>query len=82
VNNPPNFEEIVKQVTNALPKGITDLQQDLEKNVRTAMESTFRRMNLVTREEFDVQAAVLQRTRERLEMLEEKVAALESKNLP
>jgi hypothetical protein len=54
------------------------LHQDLEKNLRVALESALRRMNLVTREEFEVQSAVLARTRARLEILEAQVAALET----
>ena len=63
MNNTLNFDTFFKQVTNTLPKGLLSLHQDLEKNLRVAMESTFHKMNLVTREEFDIQTAVLQRTR-------------------
>lgn len=77
--NPANFEALFKQVTNALPKGMVGLHQDLEKNLRIALESALRRMNLVTREEFEVQSAVLARTRARLEVLEAQVATLEIK---
>ena len=51
--------------------------KDLEKNLRAMMESVFTRLNLVTREEFDVQAQVLARTREKLTELEAKLANLE-----
>ncbi len=74
---PSHFEALFKQITNALPKGIVSLHQDVEKNLRVALESTLRRMNLVTREEFEVQSAVLARTRVKLEELEAQVAALE-----
>ncbi len=76
---PPNFETFFKQFSGNLPQGMLDLQKDMEKNVRTAMEATFRRMNLVTREEFDVQIEVLAKTRAKVEELEQKVAALEVK---
>lgn len=72
------FEQFFKQVTEALPQSALTLQQDLQKNLRAAMESSFQRLNLVTREEFEVQKVVLQRTRARLEALETKVAALEA----
>ncbi len=78
MNAIPNFEVFFKQVTETLPKGLLSLHQDLEKNLRVGLESALRRMNLVTREEFDVQTAVLERTRARLESLEVKVAALEN----
>ena len=79
---PPNFETFFKQFSDALPQGMVDLQKDMEKNMRAAMESTFKRMNLVTREEFDVQMDVLARTRAKLEMLEQQVATLEAKANP
>lgn len=51
--------------------------RDIEKNLRALMSSTFSRLDLVTREEFDVQQEVLRRTREKLEKMEAKVAELE-----
>ncbi len=51
--------------------------EDLQKNMRAMMTSTFSRLDLVTREEFDVQQAVLRRTREKLAAMEARVAELE-----
>ncbi len=53
--------------------------RDIEKNVRAMLASTFARLDLVTREEFDVQSAVLARTREKLVQLEIKLAELEKR---
>jgi BMFP domain-containing protein YqiC len=53
--------------------------RDIEKNVRAMLASTFARLDLVTREEFDVQSAVLARTREKLVQLETKLAELEKR---
>jgi BMFP domain-containing protein YqiC len=53
---------------------------DIEKNLRAVLQSAFARLDLVTREEFDVQQAVLARTREKLTRLEAKVAELERRN--
>lgn len=53
--------------------------KDIEKNVRAVMTSVFSRLDLVTREEFDVQREVLLRTRERLVALERQVAELEAR---
>lgn len=53
---------------------------DIEKNLRAVLHSVFAKLDLVTREEFDVQQAVLLRTREKLEKLEAKVAALEKQD--
>jgi ubiquinone biosynthesis accessory factor UbiK len=68
-----SFEQFFKQFSRALP----GLPQDLEKNLRAATNAAFARLDLVTREEFDVQAAVLARTRAKVEALEARVAALE-----
>ncbi len=53
--------------------------KDIEKNMRAMMASAFAKMDLVTREEFDVQTEVLKRTREKLTELEAKISALEKK---
>ena len=55
---------------------------DIEKNVRALLSGFFARLDLVTREEFDIQAQVLQRTREKLSALEERVARMESATPP
>ncbi|HEC60407.1 MAG TPA: accessory factor UbiK family protein [Methylophaga sp.] len=72
------FEEVVQSFTNALPSGFTNIQADVEKNVRSAMSATFAKLDLVTREEFDIQTQVLHRTREKLDALAQRVAELES----
>ncbi|WP_374618916.1 accessory factor UbiK family protein [Pandoraea sp.] len=51
--------------------------KDIERNVKSLLNQGFNRLDLVTREEFDVQAQVLARTREKLEALEKRVAELE-----
>ena len=53
--------------------------RDLEKNFRGMLSSTLAKLNLVTREEYDVQMRVLARTREKLALLEARVAELESR---
>lgn len=71
--------KIIDQLVNTL-RGVlpTHLTEGVEKNMRAALLSAFERMDLVTREEFDVQSAVLARTRAKLETLEKQVAALEN----
>jgi BMFP domain-containing protein YqiC len=54
--------------------------KDLEKNVKTMLSQGFSRLDLVTREEFDIQAQVLARTRAKLEALEARVAELEARS--
>ena len=68
------FEELSARVSALLANTPA---QDIEKNVRTLLAGFFARLDLVTREEFDVQREVLLRTREKLEQLEVKVAELE-----
>jgi len=71
-------DELARSVLDKLPSGLRDVQRDLEKNLHAALQSALSRLDLVTREEFDVQAAVLLRTREKLEALEQRVASLEA----
>jgi BMFP domain-containing protein YqiC len=61
-----------------MPSGLQILQDDMKKNIRSAVEAGLSHLNLVTREEFDVQAKVLARTRAKLDALEKQVAELES----
>ena len=74
--DPKKIEEVVQGLASALPPGLTALQADVEKNIKTALSGMFSKLDLVTREEFDVQAQVLIRTREKLEALEQQVAEL------
>jgi BMFP domain-containing protein YqiC len=71
------IDAFIKQVLDNLPTELTQIKQDLEKNIRAAINSSFSKMELVTREEFDVQAALLARTRVLLEEMEQKVEQLE-----
>ncbi len=68
------FNDLQSKVSEALRNSPA---RDIEKNVRSMMTQGFARLDLVTREEFDVQSQVLARTRARLEELEERVAELE-----
>jgi BMFP domain-containing protein YqiC len=75
--DPHHLDEFARRLSEALPEDFNLLQSDVQKNLRAALQAALRRMDLVTREEFDVQAALLARTREKLEALEREVAALE-----
>ncbi|MCB1875637.1 MAG: accessory factor UbiK family protein [Chromatiales bacterium] len=77
--DPKMLDELARKMSDSLPQGLKDLQGDMERTFRNGLQSTFTRMDLVTREEFDVQTAVLARTREKLELMEQRVAALEAK---
>ncbi len=78
----PGLDELARQLAEAVPQNIKALGQDVERNFRALLHSGFERMDLVTREEFDLQSAVLQRTREKLEALEARVAELERATRP
>ena len=75
--DPKQLDDLVARLSSALPKGIQTLQEDLGRNLRSSLEAGLTRLDLVTREEFDVQSAVLGRTREKLAHLEAQVAELE-----
>ena len=74
------IEGLARQLAEAVPRNLRALGEDLEKNFRSLLLAGFERMDLVTREEFDLQAAVLERTREKLEALEARLASLETAN--
>ncbi len=76
--DPKLFDDISRRVAGSLPPGLQALQDDLQRNLRSSIESALSRLNLVTRDEFEIQQAVLLRTREKLEALEARVAALEA----
>jgi BMFP domain-containing protein YqiC len=80
VIDPKIFNDMANKLAGAIPSGARDIQHDLEKNFKAVLQSKFAKLDLVTREEFDVQKAVLQRTREKLEALEKQVAELELEN--
>ena len=68
------FDEIQSKINEALEKSPA---KDIEKNVKAMMNQGFAKLDLVTREEFDIQAQILAKTREKLHVLEARVAALE-----
>lgn len=75
--DPKIFDELTGKLGSVIPESARELQEDLEKNARALLSNTFDKLDLVTREEFDVQKAVLARTRAKLETLEKQVAELE-----
>lgn len=73
--DPKAVEEVIDSLRRAVPAGLT---KDIEQNLRAVLSAALARLNLVTREELEVQSAVLARTRARLEALEKQVAELEA----
>jgi BMFP domain-containing protein YqiC len=70
------LEELSRRISSLIPGDVKYIQDDVENNIRNLLQTSLTKMNLVTREEFDVQSAVLQRTREKLEQLEKMVEQL------
>jgi BMFP domain-containing protein YqiC len=75
--DPKHLDDLASRLAGSLPRGLQALQADINRNVRATFEAGLARLDLVTREEFDVQAAVLTRTREKVAALEARVAELE-----
>lgn len=76
MSNPKFLDEIAAKLNEAVASGPA---KDIEKNVRALLTQGFAKLDLVTREEFDIQAELLSRTRQKLEELEKRVAALEAR---
>ena len=73
------LQDLARKLADAVPEGLQSMRSDLEKNFRSVLQSGLDKLELVTREEFEVQEAVLQRTREKLEALEARLKELENK---
>jgi BMFP domain-containing protein YqiC len=77
--NAKKIEEIARQVTDAIPPSLKNMASDLEDKTKMVLQRKLSQLDVVTREEFDVQTQVLIKTREKLAKMEEKLAALEAK---
>ena len=77
--DPKKLEEIAKQISDAVPPGVRNMAEGAEARVKQVLQAQLSKLDLVTREEFDIQSQVLIRTREKLEAL---VAKLEEDNTP
>ena len=75
--DPKALDGITEKLSQAIPPGFNHVKEDLEKHIHALLQSGLSRLDLVSREEFDVQKAVLAKTRSRLEQLEQRVAELE-----
>lgn len=74
-----SIDELARRLVDSVPKGLRSVKDDLEKNFRSVLQSGLGKLDLVTRDEFEVQEAVLARTRQKLEGLEERLQTMESK---
>lgn len=76
--DPRSLDELARKLAESVPPQLVALKQDLETNFKSVLQSGLNKLDLVTRQEFDVQAGVLARTREKLTALEGRLAAIEA----
>lgn len=70
------FDELSSKLLAVLPSSLQDLEKDVQQQFKSILQAAFSHMDLVTREEFDIQTKVLARTREKLDMLEKQLEAI------
>ncbi len=73
------IDKLAKALAETVPEGLRTVRDDLEKNFRSVLQTGLDKLDLVTREEFEVQQAVLARTRQKLDALERRLAGLEAR---
>ena len=74
--DPKQFDELAKKLYATLPTSLLNFENEIQQKFKEILQSTFTRMDLVTRDEFDVQVKVLARTREKVETLQKHVDVL------
>ncbi|MFC1507854.1 accessory factor UbiK family protein, partial [Pseudomonadota bacterium] len=77
--DPKKLEQVAKQIQDAMPEPVKELGNDVEQKVRQVIQAQLCKLDVVNREEFDVQTQVLLRTRQKLTELEKKMTELEAK---
>ncbi len=77
--DPKKIEQVAKQIQDAMPAPVKELGSDVEQKVRQVIQGQLNKLDVVSREEFDVQTQVLLRTRQKLTEMEQKLTELESK---
>ena len=75
-----SIEDIARKLAEALPEGLRSVREDIETNFRGVLRSSLAKLDLVTREEFEVQEAVLEKTRTKLEALEARLKEMEEQS--
>ncbi len=76
--NKESLEAFIQQAVKMIPDDLVRFQKEIENNLRTTLSASLSKMELVTREEFDIQTALLQRTRAKLDSLQKKLSDLEN----
>lgn len=77
--DPKKLEQVAKQIHDSMPQPVKELGNDVEHKVRQVIQGQLSKLDVVSREEFDVQTQVLLRTRQKLTEMEQKLAELETK---
>jgi len=77
--DPRLIDDLARRLAGSVPESVLALRRDLEQNFKGVLQSQLAQLDLVTREEFDVQATVLRRTREKLAALEGRLAEIEKR---
>lgn len=73
------IDDLARRLSELVPPGLKDARDDLQQNMKATLQAGLARLDLVTREEFEVQRAVLLRTREKIDALERTVEVLEAR---
>lgn len=73
------FDDIINKINAIIPPSLKSAREDLEKNIRQILQTSFTKLDLVTRKEFDTQVHVLAKTRAKLEELEKHILEIEKK---
>ncbi len=76
--NKEHIEEFIQQTSKLIPDDLSRLKKEIENNLRTTLSASLSKMDLVTREEYDIQTALLQRTRAKLDTLQKKLIDIEN----
>ena len=77
-----HIDELARRLSSLVPPGLRESRDELQQNFKSVLQSGLSKLDLVTREEFEVQRAVLRQTREKVEALQRTVAELEAKQPP
>jgi BMFP domain-containing protein YqiC len=80
--NSNGFDELARRLADSVPQSLRTLGRDLEGNFKAVLQAQLSKLDLVSRQEFDVQAALLQRTQAKLAVLEQRLKDVETKVAP
>lgn len=74
--DPKKIEQLAEQISSAIPPGVKNIADNVEEKIKTVLQNKLSQLDVVSREEFDVQTQVLARTRQKLETLEQELKEL------